>query len=89
LLLTLQALPVFAPAVEALFPTAKKVPKKAVPRSQDLIRKHEAALVTPSFCGCCGTRTERVLRWGKINQKIKSKSGFDFDSPLPSEQAEE
>jgi len=30
-----------------------------------------------------------LLRWGKVNQKIKRKSGLDFDSPLPSEQAEE
>jgi len=31
-------LPVFAPAVEVLFPTAEKVPKKAVPSSQGLIK---------------------------------------------------
>jgi len=30
-----------------------------------------------------------LLRWGKVKQKTKSKSALDFDSPLPSEQAEE
>jgi len=30
-----------------------------------------------------------LLRWGKVNQNIKSKNGLDVDSPLPSEQAEE
>ena len=77
------------------------------PRSQAFIwTANEGSLVTPHFCGCCGTRTENVLRhprrlphrnnsrlgllrWGKVNQKTKSKSGLDFDSTLPSEQAEE
>jgi len=30
-----------------------------------------------------------LLRWGKVNQKLKSKSGVDVDPPLPFEQAEE
>jgi len=36
--------------------------KKAAPLTKPSLKYNEGSLVTPYFCGCCGTRTNNVLR---------------------------
>jgi len=102
-------LPVFAPAVEVLFPTAEKVPKKAVPNSQARIkniRVPSSLVINVAAAELANDKSIHsdilseslpindslfcLLRWGRVNQKLKSKCGLDFDvdPPLPSDQAE-